>query len=67
MSFQKRKFYQTSEKSVVNEVISFPQTLTTYLGQKGYTILKNELSEQQITNLKIKKIRTRSTRSLKKE
>lgn len=34
------------------KTIDFPKTLTTYLGCKGYTIHKNELSIHQITKIK---------------
>jgi superfamily II DNA or RNA helicase len=34
------------------EPIDFPKTLNTYVGPKGYTILKSELSEAQIKQIK---------------
>ena len=33
-----------NKKNIKEEVIIWPQTLNTYLGNKGYTILKSELS-----------------------
>ena len=40
---------KTLEKSVIEEM---PKNLTTYLGQKGYTILKSELTIKQQTFIK---------------
>jgi len=34
------------------ETIEFPKTLNTYIGPKGYTIMKSELSEAQIGQIK---------------
>jgi superfamily II DNA or RNA helicase len=39
-------------KNDIKEPIIWPQNLNTYLGQKGYTILKNELSVSQQIKLK---------------
>ena len=33
-----------NKKQTNNEIIDWPQNLNTYLGNKGYTILKSELS-----------------------
>ena len=33
-----------NKKNIKEELITWPQTLNTYLGNKGYTILKSELS-----------------------
>jgi superfamily II DNA or RNA helicase len=38
--------------AVKNDQPSFPQTLNTYLGPRGYTISKTELSEQQVQHLR---------------
>jgi len=40
------------EKETVNSFPSFPQTLNTYLGPRGYTISKTELSELQLQYLR---------------
>jgi superfamily II DNA or RNA helicase len=42
----------TNTNKNTKEPIIWPQNLNTYLGQKGYTILKNELSVTQQINLK---------------
>jgi superfamily II DNA or RNA helicase len=51
---QKRKVLKESQKSQSDLAanVVFPQTLNTYLGQKGYTVPKSELSDNQIQTLK---------------
>jgi superfamily II DNA or RNA helicase len=51
----KSQFYKKTKSDVIPEVV-FPLTCNTYMGQKGYTINKDELSENIITNLKKKLI-----------
>ena len=45
----KPNFYKKSKKTVFQEM---PKTLSTYLGPKGYTILKSELTEDQLKYIK---------------
>ena len=45
----KPNYYKKPQKIVFQEM---PKTLSTYLGPKGYTILKSELSEDQIKYIK---------------
>jgi superfamily II DNA or RNA helicase len=45
----KPNFYKKSKKTVFQEM---PKTLSTYLGPKGYTIPKSELTEDQIKYIK---------------
>lgn len=41
-----------SSNSVKNDQPPFPQTLNTYLGPRGYTISKSELTDQQLQNIR---------------
>ena len=45
----KPNYYKKSQKTVFQEM---PKTLTTYLGPKGYTIPKSELTEDQLKYIK---------------
>ena len=47
----KRRFFKKTEKTVSSEP-SFSQSLTTCLGSKGYTLLKSELSDAEISRIK---------------
>jgi superfamily II DNA or RNA helicase len=39
--------YKTNKETNQNKEIIFPETLHTYLGKKGYTLLKSELTKEQ--------------------
>jgi superfamily II DNA or RNA helicase len=47
----KRRFFKKTDKPVSSEP-SFSQSLTTCLGSKGYTLLKSELSDSEISRIK---------------
>jgi superfamily II DNA or RNA helicase len=58
-----KKFYGAAKKPVPKtatprpqkpkkEMVEFPKTLNTYVGPKGYTVLKSELTETQIKQIK---------------
>ena len=49
---QAAKTQATPKPKPKKETIDFPKTLNTYVGPKGYTILKSELSEAQIKQIK---------------
>ena len=54
MSYKSNFFNKTNNNKINNtkEPIIWPQNLNTYLGQKGYTIMKNDLSVSQQIKLK---------------
>jgi superfamily II DNA or RNA helicase len=49
--FKKNNNNRSNNNNIINEKV-YPKTLNTYLGQKGFTIPKNELNEEQIFSLK---------------
>jgi superfamily II DNA or RNA helicase len=52
----KTQYYSKSKTSTKIQEIVLPTTCITYMGQKGYTISKNELTEEQLIFLKSKLI-----------
>jgi hypothetical protein len=51
MSFFNKKYYSKKDNEP-SKAINMPKNLNTYLGQKGYTILKSELQPTQIQYIK---------------
>jgi superfamily II DNA or RNA helicase len=47
---------RSNKAKIIVDEICFPKDCKTYMGQKGYTILKNELTEKQLNELKNKLI-----------
>ena len=48
----KRRFFKKNASQVAVQEPSFSQNLTTCLGSKGYTLLKSELSDSEISRIK---------------
>ena len=51
-NFKKPSTQTPTAKKPKKETIEFPKTLNTYVGPKGYTVLKSELTDAQIGQIK---------------
>jgi superfamily II DNA or RNA helicase len=51
-NFRKPSTQTPTAKKPKKETIEFPKTLNTYVGPKGYTVLKSELTDAQIGQIK---------------